>query len=1162
MSFGQPIGMNHNIVLIDTFELTGLRTSFDFTENDPLIVNTHTVDISVDLEVNRHNPLNFNLANIPYVTQPNKSSINFEFGEFDNQYFGFSGSDISIDLEVSKPVLTRLINIPCIGHYDPPVNPNFELGADTVEIIKGTGGEVDPTGYTLNFQGDNPINETGYNLVFLPAQDIIKKSFSWDFYAVFNGSHLSVDLTLDRDVKGNNIGVCSPSTGATVRRELNFGEETNSDFNFTEKLLDNRLEFKFDNGIGGCTLDMLFEPAGHDTEAVADLSFGETRVDTEQVKTSNFDLYDCTKTSDFDLSECFNDEFVSGKNLNYDILLCPADANPPLNIDNHNFGFKADFLDKNCDELILDFYHGADGSAFIAADIEIDDVDPEHGSYAELDLFTIQNLAAEGYHGAHKEVVDLATFPAALLDGDADHGSVVDADLQTIQIFNDVDIYNGATFEDFDLATFLAPTFEPEADHGATFEFELATLPIFQVESSYHGGYGDADLEDFPAEELEGDSYHGSYAETEMLISVLLDGDASHGLYSDMELETFESSGFGDIFIYNGADAEADLAYTPTLDMDASHGANIVDVELNVSTTLDVDAYHGVNGELDLTVPAAPDFDCESTHGFYGEFDISETKSLFPRGDHGSYADVDLQDSPAIDLDIDAYHGASGEVDALDETDFNTFAYHGATLEDLNLQVAVNLVPEESPHGAVAEADLAYTPTLECDAYAGHNGTVSAFEVPPGENIVAEAYAGENFYPSLDAPIHAQFQLRPIVASQTLYDGLGGVGGLNHCPVATDDLDPIYGDNVTRLGFDPLGITDRLNFNFDDIGDDPWTTCNAGGIKYEVDFLTNPRFEMDAYAGEYVEMFIPLEVMPLIGVDVPLERLYDFEYQAIIVQHFIELDEIRYETTGTVWDHPDDVTAFYEMYFSAELDLTAFGQFYHGAYAETDIAVPVPSWKTAQHPIETGEHIRLEFEPVEYTRFCKGYIVPNGNSVVFEYDNEIDYDCSIFLAAFGQSFHETDLATIQSMYPEDMPNGEYADAYLTVQTFWTGIARHGHVVYAQFFEEPEFEMDAYDGSYMEVDFYEPPIDGYHGAGMEIDDLVIPGPGIEWVTETQCLPNEYVPLTEEGDPDLEQLEPDENGVVQIPSVPVENKPYRATVLAQCVTFVESDSEGDE
>ncbi len=1159
MPFGQPIGMNHNIVLSDTFEKTGIRTSFDFTLNDPFVVNVHTTEISIDLDTSPNNQFNFNLACIPYVTQPSQVKTNFEFGEFGNQYFGFTGSSVSVELEVSKPVLTRLINIPCIGYYEPPVNPTFELGADTVEIIKGTGGEVDPTGYNLNFQSDNAIDETAYDLIFLPAQDIIKKSFSWDFYAVFNGSSLDVELTIDRDVIGNDIEVCSKPSGAAVRQELNLSQPVATELNLTTKLLDNRFEFKFDDGLQKCTFDIELAPAGHDTESYVDLTFGENRVDTEQVKTPNFDLYDCTKTTNFDLTECFNDEYVSGKNLNYDILLCPADANPPLNIDNHNFAFKADFLDKNCDELILDFYHGADGTAFIAADIEIDDVDPEHGAYAELDLFTIQNLAAEGYHGAYQEVADLATFPAALIDGDADHGAYADADLLTLQIFSDVDMYNGATFEDFDLQTFLAPTFEPVAEGGATLEFEILTAPVFQTDGAYAGAYSDTDLTDFPSIDLEADAYAGSVCDAVVLVSAILDCEATHGLYSDMELETFESSGFGDIFIDNGASAEVDLAYTPTLDMEGNHGAYIQDLELNVSTTFEAEAYEGAAGDLDLTVPAAPDFDCEATHGVYAEFDLSQIKALFPRALHGAYVDLDLEDHPAIDLLVDGYHGAVAELDTLDETDFNTFGYHGATLEDLNLQVAVNMVPEESPHGAVAEADLAYTPTFECEAYAGADGTVSAFEVPPGENIVAEAYAGENFYPSLEAPIHEQFDLHPIVASQTLYDGLGGVGGLNHCPISSTDLDPIYGDNVTRLGFDPLGITDQLNISFDDIGDDPWTTCNAGGIKYEVDFMTNPRFECEAYAGEYVEMFIPLEVMPLIGVDVPLSRLYDFEYQAIIVQHFIELEDIRYETTGTVWNHPDDVTAFYEMYFSAELDLTAFSNFYHGAYALADLAVPVPAWKTAQHPIETGEHIRLEFEPVEYTRFCKGYIVPNGNSVVFEYSNEEDYDCSIFLGTLGEKFHDMELQTIQSMYPEIMPHGAVMDAIVTVQTFWTAIGRHGHVVYAQFFEEPEFEMDAYDGSFMEVDFYEPPTDGYHGAHMAIDDLVIPGPGIEWVTETQCLPNDYVPLTEDGDPDLSQLEPDENGVVQVPSVPVEYKPYRATVLAQCVTFIESGEE---
>jgi len=120
------------------------------------------------------------------------------------------------------------------------------------------------------------------------------------------------------------------------------------------------------------------------------------------------------------------------------------------------------------------------------------------------------------------------------------------------------------------------------------------------------------------------------------------------------------------------------------------------------------------------------------------------------------------------------------------------------------------------------------------------------------------------------------------------------------------------------------------------------------------------------------------------------------------------------------------------------------------------------------------------------------------------------------------------------------------------------LARGGASCRAQLYDEPEFEMEARHGSYSETKFEELPINGSHGANMFIDDLVIPGPGIEWQTETQCLPNDFKPLTSGGDIDYEALEPDENGVVQYPVVPVEYKEYYFVLDARCITFDQSQS----
>ena len=1109
----------HYVVLqTNTPVQTSNRATFEFKVDDPWLFQSAGSDFSVELTTSPFSPMHHNLS---------FASNNFEFNATSEGSYIRNGEHASAELDVPHTALWHRQNVICLGAYEAPSRGlSFELGADNVTVIPGFGGVIDPTNYDLNFQNDNAVAPTNYDLNFAPAEDVVIKSYSWDFAAMFHGADFAVDLTTDRKVINNDGDVCGAPTGFTVLQGVYHRESlpVGNTFDFTERPVDNHLNFRFDAVDGVCSFDMNFMVMGNGS-----------KVDTT---------------------------LQSVKNLNYDVLLCPADTNPELNIDGHNFLFKADYLDKDCNELIVDMYHGSSSTAFIAKDVEIKDVDPEHGHNVDLDLSITVHPVPDAYNGAYTVVNTFSTFPAALLDGDAYGGHNVNADLLTISIFRDVDAYHGGVVADIDLQTFLAPTFEAPAYHGALNEITLLTEPVIQIDDVPHGTYTDLDFTTFPAIELIADAYSGATMDTVVIASVIIDSDSYHGASGDADLTTFESSGFGDIDIYHGGSGEGDLAYTPTLDAEGYGGAEMPNVILNVDPTLEAEGFHGAAADADFTRVQAPELEPVAHHGGAGVFDIALTKALFPRAYSGSAVAFEVDDHPSIELDVQGYGGATGDVFELSETEFNSFASHGATLEDFNLQVTVNFPVEPIEHGSYAEGDeIKRGATLDMDAYAGHNGVTSNFQVPAGETILANAYAGESLTPNLHAPVHALLKPHPIVASQALYDGLGGVGGINHCYLNSEDLDPRFNDNVTRLGFDPLNIEDRLNIDFTDYGDAPWNTCNGGGMRFEWDIQTNARLELQAYAGESVHMFIPLEVMPLIGVDVPVDRLYEFEYWAIIERAVFELEEIKYETTGAVWDHPDDFVAFYEAYFTAELTPTAFAPMYHGAYAEADFVVPVYGWKTAQRPFETGEHVRLEFEPVDYIRFCKGYITPNGNAVVFEFDGELDYDCSIFLAGFGSTIPETVLSTIQSFEPNSNYMGDWVSASLTTENPWAAFARMGSNVYATLTTDAvhEFEVVFSDGVYAQTKFYEPPTDGYGGEHMAVDDLVVPGPGIRWVTKTQCLPNEYVPLTEDGDPDLSALEPDENGVVHVPTVPVEKLPFVANLLAECITFVQTQDD---
>ena len=1140
-------GATHFNVVVQTnspVEKNTYYPTFEFKANDPVAFFNDGVRIDVGLNTAPYYRMRHNLYYVP---------SGFEFNVYEDGSEIRNGAIATVELTVTRVPTWTLNNLFVSNGYIAPATPVFELGADNVDITKGSGSELNSTNYDLNFGSALPIDSTNYDLNFAPSADTITKSYSWDFAAAFYGTAFAVDLTTDRTVVNNDLPVSSHVTGFHVLSVITDDELSTNDTTITlsQRVRDTNLNFRFDVvDPSGNTTDMLFQPIVVESEVVTGVDFAPLPVHPENSNSSEFNLTSIRSTTDLNLRTQIRAANLYGKNLRYDVLICSDDTNPALNSGNHNFDSKADFRDKECGELSISFYHGSGVEYEFDRAIIIQNINMVHGQVLAADLSNQINLYGNAYSGQHLFSI-FSTYPSANLTASASHGSNFDIDVYTVSIMRDVDVRYGIQVKELELETYLAAELVNDAYSGAAGFIEILTEPVLQVQDALHGTFSDSDLTIYPSIELVGVAYAGSDTLTDIVVSAVMQVHYETGLSVGAELGVKKSAGLGFFENYHGLDSTVDLAYTPTLDSGAYHGA-LSSATLSHAATFNADGYHGGYADLELTPNLPKEFDFTITHGSHGLFDLSMQKALFPRAQHGVSVAVELDDRPAIEVGINARHGVSAIIDTLEETEFNLFAHHGATMVDFNLQVTVN-IPVDIIHGASSELDeIKRGASLDMDATHGHNGFLSNFVVPVGESIIANAYAGQLFSSVLRAPVHAIIDLYPIVGSQTLYDGLGGVGGINHCYLSSRDLDPAFGDNVTRLGYDPLGITDQLIVRFDDIGDDAWTTCNSGGTRFDVAFQTNPRLEADAYTGESVHTFFPLEVMALIGNDVPLERLYQWEYWAVFERAVFELEEIKYQTTGAVWDHPDDVVGFYEAYFSAELTATAFAPMYHGAYVEADLVVPVYSWKIAQAPIETGAYAYVDLEPVIYIRFCKGYIVPNGNGVVFEFDREDDDGCAIFLGAGGAGMEDFEVQTIQSMAANNF-NGQHARASLTIDQYWTLYARHGHHVVGRIYEEPEMELILSFGSGVWAEFYEPPIEGAGGHTMFIDGLIIPGPAVRWETETQCLPNEFQPITPDGDIDVEALKPDVNGVDQYPVVPVEGKPYLANLLANCITY---------
>lgn len=1075
---------------------------------------------------------------------------NLTFGSNDFEFEGYTWTQINYGSTASAELTTEsnrtYANIFNQCEYTVPKSGiTFDLGYDQVEVIPGFGGLVDPTNYDLTFDPAKPIVNDP-NLVFSPANDTLILSASWHYAKAISDSTVELDLTTDPRAHEYNIGIYSKPTGSTVK-QINAAPT---------RVRNTDLEFAFDAADHPVLSLFPFEPSVIPNDVVMDINLSydgiDAGIDPKADNTPNFNLVSTdTCGASFNLLPNNAARTISGKNINYDINLCTSDIVPTLDV-YHNFKGHADYLDHECQEFIFYGYHGAVGEATATADLFINDIDGYSGAVGETDFATSVNLDPTAYHGAYTVVNLFNTYPAIELNANIYNGSYATTNFITISIFRDVLAEHGAA-TDFEISTYPAIELEINPLHGAINQFELLTAPVLQLETVLHGANVYDGLTTYPSIELDSDAFSGANVDVSLLVSALLSADSYHGSNSNADLDVIKSAGLGDVDAHDGSNTVVDLAYTPTIDSDAFHGGFVNIDDLKFGTTFDIDAFNGEYVESDLTAVPPKEFEPIAYHGGDGVTDMSVTKALFPRANHGVNLDIILTDFPASELTLDSYHGVYSDFDVV-ESEFNTFAYNGSTL-DAELQVTVSFPLDDITHGSYSEIDEIFrATTLEPTAYNGSNG-LFGLDVPQGESIIAEAFAGHGFQPDVHAPIHQQFKLHPIVASQTLYDGLGHVGGLNHCVIPEEKRHPIYGDNVTRLGFDPAGISDKLIIRFDDFGDDPWTACSGGGAKFEWELNTNARLEAHAYAGESVQLFIPMELMPLFGVDVPTDRLYHFEYWAVIDQDLID---VNFEVTHSAiaWNNPDDIYAFNAVHANADLTPTAYAQLYNGAAANAELAVPVYAWKTAQRAFEFGSNFGLMFEPIDYIRFCKGYITPNGNSVVFEFEDYEETDCSIFLAGHGQSIEYTTLATVQSFEPAEITASARLEFALTIDPLWMLWTRHGVNMEVTMYDPDIPTTTAHYGSYATIAFYDEPVEGGHGHYVDLD-LAVPGPAVRWVTQTECLPNDYKPMTEDGDIDYDKLKPDEHGVEHYPTVPVENLPYLANLVAECVTYIEEN-----
>lgn len=713
---------------------------------------------------------------------------------------------------------------------------------------------------------------------------------------------------------------------------------------------------------------------------------------------------------------------VDGKNRCYDILLCPDEINPDINnVEPHIFIYDEDFLTKTCSEFEVIFEDGVYCETQLQPDRILGTVVFEDGVNTSTQISTSQLLDSTFYTG-EISLINLDVPENITFDLNCYSGELLESNISTTSLFN-LDFYEGSTTT-FEILTFESKEFEVIFEDGVYSNVSFSTSSL--IDFTLHTGENSTFELDLPVNP-----------------NITLD------LY------------IGEILDFN---ISVTQTFNPTIDV-----GEISDVNLSVESTFEIDCYSGETFDIEFSNNPPKELDNQSYSGEELLVDLSIIRSLFPRGHSGELLLSELETHEKINIDCDSYVGEYVDTE-ISEAPFNSIALTGENVS-LTFGTSIN-IPSDSYVGEYVSFELNRSPSFEPIILTGSSVELE-FTVPEGEsiNVIFE----DGVYSNVTVETQESAILTPniIISSQHMRDGQGGLGAINHCVLSFDDLDPINLDNILRLGFDELNITNKLNFEFTDFGDAPWNVCKGVGQDVSIDLSTEPRIDLQFDTGESIQTSIPFDTINL-----------DFE------------------------------------------------------------------------TINSGELINYCWEPQDTTRFCKGYILPNGNSVVLEFgfDTEI-YDCSQYTIYSGE-YSYSDLS-IEYDLETSFDDGIYAYATLTVDERITILFTTGENMFAP--SEAVIEASAYDGLYLQTQFEELPIDGSTGESMFIDGLIVAGPGVEWKTPDGCLDNQYLPLTENGDIDIELLETNGINSEHFPKVPVENKNYIHILNATCVSFVETDDE---
>lgn len=578
-------------------------------------------------------------------------------------------------------------------------------------------------------------------------------------------------------------------------------------------------------------------------------------------------------------------------------------------------------------------------------------------------------------------------------------------------------------------------------------------------------------------------------------------------------------------FAYAGGYLTPDLYTTPAFEANNSNGQTVDDVDLTIDpiSTFIVTFNNGQNSTIELSNPdhfeilylngesSVAELDTTVVHEYSTDMhngqvldniSISTSNVLFPRANNGESCIIDVTFAEADELSVD----------------FN----NGQVLTPNTLAVTYGLEPVAHNGQSAELQDLRYTKTFEVDYSTGQMVAIDELYIHGGDNLEAEGYNGQDIFVQDDILLYQILRPQVIQSSQLFYDGMGGVGGINFCTSShvTENITDFNASEFDRHAFDECG--------------------SKNYIQMDMELRTTPRLSAMAYSGQSMQMYIPQRLLGF-GIDDDDPRLYFTPILYIKPAKTFEVDFNNGQSAVEMNSHPDDFLAIHAQSATVDLTVTSFVSFDFGQELDVTVSFDSASWKRAFRVAGNGQSGSMEFEPNLCQRFCKGYLIPTGDNVTFDFANVDFLDCSSYNAYVGE-YMTIGLSAEYTLFPDDYYTGQELLSVGRNYEHELNPQVMGHGYGAHWYNGQNFEMLAYHGSSADVDFEKREWNASNGASATLRHLAEATPSLKFVTDKGCLENQYIPLTPDGDYDLTY--------VQVGAC-VEFEPYWTRVEGLCV-----------